>query len=146
FTTQINGINQAVRNANDGISLAQTAEGALSTIGDSLQRMRTLAVQSRNATNSPTDREALQKEVTQLAAEIQRVAKDTAFNGTKLLDGSFSAQTFQVGANRGETITIESIANATTGSLGRYLGFSGNTGTIATPGDTAGDHSFTFGD
>lgn len=122
FTTQINGINQAVRNANDGISLAQTAEGALSTIGNNLQRIRTLAVQSRNATNSTTDREALQKEVNQLTAEIQRVAKDTSFNGTKLLDGTFSAQTFQVGANRGETINIDSIANAQTSSLGRFNG------------------------
>lgn len=120
MTAQIKGLNQAGRNANDGISLAQTAEGALSTIGNNLQRIRELAVQSRNATNSADDRAALQKEVTQLVSEIDRVAKTTSFNGTKLLDGTFNAQSFQVGANQGETINIASIANASTASLGEW--------------------------
>src|SRR5690606_30215429 len=99
FTTQIRGANQAARNANDGISLAQTAEGALSEIGNNLQRIRELAVQSANATNSATDRAALQAEVAQLVSEIDRVATQTNFNGTNLLDGTFQAQDFQVGAN-----------------------------------------------
>jgi flagellin len=120
MTAQIKGLTQAGRNANDGISLAQTAEGALGTIGNNLQRIRELAVQSRNATNSTDDRAALQKEVTQLKAEIDRVATQTSFNGTKLLDGSFSAQTFQVGANQGETIKIDSLANAKVASLGSW--------------------------
>ena len=120
MTAQIRGLTQAGRNANDGISLAQTAEGALSTIGNNLQRIRELAVQSRNATNSTEDRASLQKEVTQLKSEIDRVAKQTSFNGTKLLDGSFSAQSFQVGANQGETISIDSIANASINSLGSW--------------------------
>ncbi|QEI07247.1 flagellin [Pigmentiphaga aceris] len=120
FKTQINGLNQAVRNANDGISLAQTAEGALGQIGDNLQRIRTLSVQSRNATNSPEDRAALQKEVAQLTSEIDRVAKGTEFNGTKLIDGSFTSQAFQVGANQGQTIDIAGIANANVDSLGSW--------------------------
>ena len=118
--TQITGLNQAQRNANDGVSLAQTAEGALSSIGTNLQRIRELAVQSRNATNSSEDRDALQKEVTQLKAEIDRVSKDTSFNGTNLLDGSFTQKAFQVGANQGQTINIESIANAKIDKLGTW--------------------------
>lgn len=120
FTTQIRGLNQAARNANDGISLAQTAEGALGEIGNNLQRIRELAVQSRNATNSTDDRAALQKEVSQLKSEIDRVAKNTDFNGTKLLDGSFTAQAFQVGANQGQTIDIAGIANANIDQLGTW--------------------------
>ncbi|WP_144409350.1 flagellin [Pseudoxanthomonas suwonensis] len=120
FSTQIRGMNQAARNANDGISLAQTAEGSLSEIGNNLQRIRELAVQSRNATNSTSDREALNAEVTQLKAEIQRVAEQTDFNGTKLLNGNFTAQAFQVGANQGQTITVASIANANTTALGSW--------------------------
>ena len=118
FTTQIRGLNQAARNANDGISLAQTAEGALAEVGNNVQRIRELAVQASNGTNSQSDRDALQKEVTQLQSEIQRVAEQTKFNDTKLLDGSFAGVAFQVGANSGETITIASIANAQTSSLG----------------------------
>lgn len=106
FNSQIRGLNQATRNANDGISLAQTAEGALGTIGDNLQRLRELAVQSANATNTSIDRAALQAEVDQLVAEIDRVASTTAFNGVNLLDGSFTAATFQVGANVGQTISV----------------------------------------
>ncbi|CAG4970209.1 flagellin [Novilysobacter luteus] len=121
FTTQIRGMDQAARNANDGISLAQTAEGALGEIGNNLQRIRELAVQSRNATNSADDRQALQKEVDQLKSEIGRVAETTNFNGTKLLDGSFTAQSFQVGANQGETIDIANIANASANALGTWV-------------------------
>ena len=118
--TQITGLNQAQRNANDGVSLAQTAEGALSTIGGNLQRIRELAVQSRNATNSTEDRAALQKEVDQLKSEIDRVASTTSFNGTKLLDGSFTAQEFQVGANQGQTIKVDGIVNAAVSKLGSW--------------------------
>ncbi len=118
FTSQIRGMDQAARNANDGISLAQTAEGALGEIGNNLQRIRELAVQSSNGTNNQNDRDALQKEVTQLQSEIQRVAEQTNFNGTKLLDGSFSGVAFQVGANAGEIITVSSITNAQTAALG----------------------------
>ena len=118
FTTQIRGTNQAARNANDGISLAQTAEGALGNTGENLQRIRELAVQSANATNSVSDRAALQSEVAQLTSEITRVANQTSFNGIKLLDGSFSAQAFQVGANAGQTISIASITDARASGLG----------------------------
>jgi flagellin len=118
MNAQVRGLNVAARNANDGISLAQTAEGALGKVGDMLQRMRELAVQSANATNSTTDRAALQAEVGQLKEEIGRVATTTSFNGTKLLDGSFTSQAFQVGANSGETITLASIANAQLAGLG----------------------------
>jgi len=121
FSTQVRGMNVAARNANDGISLAQTAEGALAEIGNNLQRIRELAVQSRNATNSDSDRTALDAEVQQLKAEIQRVAKDTEFNGTKLLDGKFSGAVFQVGANQGQIITVSKIANANVGSLGSWV-------------------------
>jgi len=118
FTSQIRGLNQAARNANDGISLVQTAEGALTEVGSNLQRIRELAVQASNGTNTQADRDALNTEVTQLKSEIQRVSEQTNFNGTKLLDGSFSGVAFQVGANAGETITIASIANAQTSALG----------------------------
>ncbi|MET1116794.1 MAG: flagellin [Comamonas sp.] len=120
MSAQITGLNQAGRNANDGVSLAQTAEGALGTIGTNLQRIRELAVQSRNATNSEEDRSALQKEVSQLKSEINRVAKDTAFNGTNLLDGSFTSKAFQVGANQGQTIEVNSIVDANIGNLGNW--------------------------
>jgi flagellin len=115
---QVRGLNQAARNANDGISLAQTAEGALGEITNNLQRIRELAVQSANASNSQSDRAALQAEVAQRVAEIDRVAAQTDFNGKKLLDGSFSAQRFQVGANQGQTISITSISSARTTALG----------------------------
>ena len=118
MTSQISGLNQAARNANDGISLAQTAEGALSSIGEALQRMRTLAVQASNATNTGTDRASLQKEVDQLAQQINTVASQTSFNGVKLLDGTFNSQVFQVGANQGETISINTIRSAKADALG----------------------------
>ena len=116
FNSQIRGLNVAVRNAGDGISLAQTAEGALGSMNDNLQRVRELAVQSANATNSDVDREALQAEVSQLIAEVSRTADETDFNGRKLLDGSFSA-TFQIGANAGQTLDV-SIAELTAEKLG----------------------------
>jgi len=118
MTTQVKGMNVAMRNANDGISLAQTAEGSLSSVSGSLQRIRELAVQSANATNSSTDRAALDTEAQQLKNEIDRVATQTNFNGVKLLDGSFSNKDFQIGANSGETITVGSIVDATSANLG----------------------------
>ncbi|MFF2048199.1 flagellin [Stenotrophomonas bentonitica] len=118
FGTQIRGTDVAIRNANDGISLAQVAEGALSEVGNNLQRIRELAVQASNATNSSSDRKALQAEVTQLVSEIDRVAKQSDFNGTKLLDGSFTSQLFQVGANAGQAIAINSVVDAKATSLG----------------------------
>ncbi len=118
FTAQIRGLNQAVRNANDGISLAQTAEGALGEIGNNLQRIRELAVQSANSTYSASDRASLDAESAQLIAEITRVAGQTAFNGTNLLDGSFTSKSFQVGANANQTITIASISDARATGLG----------------------------
>ena len=118
MTAQIRGTNQAARNANDGISLAQVAEGALGSVTGNLQRIRELAVQSANATNSASDRAALQQEVAQLTTEIDRVATQTQFNGLNLLDGTFTAQQFQVGANAGQTITVAGIASARTSALG----------------------------
>ena len=118
FTSQIKGLNQGVRNANDGISLAQTAEGALGEVTNNLQRIRELAVQASNATNTATDRAALQNEVSALVSEIDRVAQQTSFNGTKLLNGGFTGAVFQIGANAGDSITVDSIANATAASLG----------------------------
>jgi len=117
MTSQIRGLNQAARNANDGISLAQTAEGALQETTNILQRMRELAVQSANDTNTSSDRSSLQDEVTQLQSEIDRIATTTTFNGQRLLDGSFSSATFQVGANAGETISF-GVASARGSAMG----------------------------
>jgi len=119
MNSQIKGMSVATQNANDGISLSQTAEGALQTIGDNLQRIRQLGVQSSNATNSTTDRASLQAEVTQLTDEINRVANQTTFNGTKLLDGSFTSQLFQVGADAGQTIGVNKIVDANVDSIGK---------------------------
>jgi len=121
MTSQIRGLNQAARNANDGISLSQTAEGALGEIGNNLQRIRELAVQSANATNSASDRASLQAEAAQLTAEITRVASQTQFNGTNLLDGAFLNQSFQVGANANQTINIASIADSRATALGSHI-------------------------
>jgi len=109
FESQITGINMAQRNANDGISLAQTAEGALDEVANNLQRIRELSVQSANATNSNSDRQALNQEVQQRLEEINRIASQTSFNGLKVLDGTFNTQTFQVGANTGETIGVSGL-------------------------------------
>jgi flagellin len=119
FTSQIRGLDQARRNANDGISLAQTAEGALSGSQDILQRMRELAVQSANETNSASDRAALQGEVANLSSELDRIAQTTQFNGRNLLDGTFTYAQFQVGANANQTITATS-ANFRTNNYGSY--------------------------
>lgn len=105
MTSQIRGLDQARRNANDGVSMAQTGEGALQAAGDMLQRIRELAIQSANASNSASDRQALQNEVGQLADELDRIAQTTEFNGRKLFDGSFGTAQFQVGANSNQTIT-----------------------------------------
>ncbi len=121
MTTQVRGLEVASRNANDGISLAQTAEGALGKVGDMLQRMRELAVQSGNATNSKTDRQALQAELHQLREEVDRVAKTTSFNGAKLLDGSFTGAVFQVGANAGDNITVGALANTKADQIGKVV-------------------------
>ena len=118
FTAQIKGLNQGVRNANDGISLAQTAEGALKEVTNNLQRIRELAVQSANATNSASDRTALQAEVAQLVAEIDRVAQNTKFNGVALLDGTFTAKAFQIGADTTDTVSINAITSARTSAIG----------------------------
>jgi flagellin len=118
MTTQINGLNQAVRNANDGISLAQTTEGALQEVTNNLQRIRELAVQAANATNSDSDRIALNREVQQRLEEIQRIASQTSFNGRKVLDGSFGNAMFQVGANVGETISVGLQTSMQTADIG----------------------------
>lgn len=139
FTTQIRGMNQAVRNANDGISLSQTAEGALAELTNNLQRIRELSVQSANATNSASDRAALQTEVSQLVAEIDRVATQTKFNGVTLLDGTFSSQQFQVGADAGQTISIASIASARTSALGASYTSSVTSGSVTSTVLASGD-------
>lgn len=117
MTSQIRGLTQAARNANDGISLAQVAEGAMGSVSANLQRIRELAVQSANGTNSASDRQALQKEVAQLKEEIARVASQTEFNGIKLLDGTYSTQQFQVGPNANQTIGV-SVSSALATDMG----------------------------
>lgn len=129
FTTQIRGLDQAVRNASDGISLSQTAESALAELTNNLQRIRELAVQSANATNSASDRSALNAEVQQRIAEVERIASQTSFNGRKVLDGTFGSAQFQVGANVGETISV----NLTTGMRASQIGqIASATGTAVT--------------
>ncbi|WP_297792019.1 flagellin [uncultured Marinobacter sp.] len=118
FESQISGLNVAQRNANDGISLAQTTEGALNEVVSNLQRIRELAIQSANATNSQSDREALDAEVQQRVDEITRIANQTTFNGLKVLDGSFGIASFQVGANSGDTISINLTAGARASDIG----------------------------
>jgi flagellin len=111
MNAQVRGMNVAVRNANDGISMAQTAEGALSQVGDALQRMRELAVQARNSTNSSSDKDSLNKEFTQLQAEISRVLGGTTFNGKHILGADATSLTFQIGANTtsDDTITVSTV-------------------------------------
>jgi len=124
FSAQIRGLNQAVRNSNDGISLAQTAEGALNETTNILQRIRELAVQSANDTNNSSDRSSLQAEVAQLKSELDRIAETTNFNGNKILDGTFLAQDLQVGANVGETLSV-SVQGAATTDLARQARYAG---------------------
>ncbi|MEC8158562.1 MAG: flagellin [Pseudomonadota bacterium] len=117
FTSQINGMNQAIRNGNDAISLIQTAEGALTEATSILQRMREIAVQSANTTMGANDRTALQAEVTQLSTELNRISSTTAFNNVKLLDGTFSSKAFHVGTNATDTISV-TIANSAATAIG----------------------------
>jgi flagellin len=126
MNAQIRGINVAIRNANDGISLAQTAEGALSTVTDVLQRMRELAVQAQNGSNGTSDRANLDTEYQQLSAEITRIAAQTKFNGTAIVGSGSGAQTFQVGANNGDTLTI---TTSTVTTVAGDLTTSGNAST-----------------
>ena len=119
FTTQIRGLDQAVRNASDGISLSQTAESALGELTNNLQRVRELAIQSANSTNSSGDRAALDLEVQQRIAEIDRIARQTAFNGQNVLDGTFGTAAFQVGANVGETISLTLNTGVAAGQIGQ---------------------------
>lgn len=139
FSAQIRGLNQAVRNANDGISLAQTAEGALGSAGEILQRVRELAVQSANASNSAQDRQALQNEVTQLVQELDRIATTTNFNGKALFDGTFGTAQFQVGANAFQTITANT-ANLRTSKYGneQIAATGAGLGAAAVTSDTTG--------
>jgi flagellin len=137
FTSQVRGLNQAVRNANDGISLAQTAEGALKASGDILQRVRELAVQSANATNSASDRQALQAEVGQLVSELDRISQTTEFNGSKLLDGTFGTQQFQVGANANQTI-VAATANVRTSVYGNNQALNAGAGAVTSAAGTNG--------
>jgi len=121
FTTQVRGIGVAIRNANDGISYAQTSESALDEVTSNLQRMRDLAVQSANGSNSAQDRQSLQAEVSQLVSEINRIADTTTFNGKKVVNGSVGSQSFQVGANAGETVKISGV-DARASALGSQPG------------------------
>jgi flagellin len=148
MTSQINGLNQAAQNANDGVSLTQTATGALSEVTTDLQTMRDLAVESLNASNSSTDRADLNAQFQQLVADINSVASNTQFNGVNLLDGSFQGATFQIGANAGQTITVASVASAKAGNLGALYagaltaaGTAGayNAGTALAPNISNGD-------
>lgn len=136
LTAQIRGLNQAVRNVNDGISLMQTAEGALSELTSNLQRIRELAVQSANATSSASDRASLDQEVQQRLAEVQRIVAHTSFNGRKLLDGSFGTDVFQVGANPNETIFVDLGRGMQTSNIGAVAAETGtalvNTGLTPT--------------
>jgi len=129
FTTQINGTNQAVNNANDAVSEAQTAGGALATLTDALQSIRTLSVQSANGSNSAADRAALDAQVQQQIAEITRIASQTSFNGTKVLDGSSGLTTFQVGANVGNTISINLTQGVRADQIGQVASGSGTSAT-----------------
>ena len=144
FSTQIRGLNQAVRNASDGISLAQTTESALGELTNNLQRIRELAVQSANASNSASDRAALNAEVNERVAEIDRIAKQTNFNGLKVLDGSFGSASFQVGANVGETISVSLETDVTASAIGEVFTLAGS-GIDATTGLGA-DDTLTFND
>jgi len=138
FTTQINGLNQAVSNANDGISLAQTTESALNEVTNNMQRIRTLAVQSANATNSDSDRAALDAEVQQRLAEITRISQQTTFNGRHVLDGSFGSAAFQIGANVGETISVNLSQGASAAQVGQIASATSASGVFtATSATTA---------
>jgi flagellin len=140
MTSQVNGLTQAARNANDGVSLTQTASGALSEVTSDLQTMRDLAVESLNATNSSNDRQDLNAQFTQLMADVNNVAANTQFNGVNLLDGSFQGADFQIGANAGQIISVSAVASAAANAVGNYYttaGASAYTDTAADKGNTA---------
>ncbi|TXG00392.1 flagellin N-terminal helical domain-containing protein [Massilia arenae] len=139
--SQIKGMTQATRNANDGVSMAQTAEGALSSSGDILQRIRELAVQSSNSSNSASDRQALQTEVTQLSSELNRISNTTEFNGQKLLDGTMGTANFQVGANAGQLISMTG-SNFQTNTYGNNN--IASNGVAAAAASNASEGSFTI--
>ena len=150
MTAQVNGLDQAARNANDGISLAQTAEGALNETGNILQRMRELSLQAANGSNSASDREALQAEVSQLKQEMTRIADQTTFNGQTLLDGSFGSRSFQVGADANQTISV-ALSDGRAASLGSHsmtangsLTGSVQTGTTANQNTVAAETDLTI--
>jgi len=138
MTSQVDGLNQAARNANDGVSLTQTASGAMTEITNDLQTMRDLAVQSLNATNSANDRADLNAQYSQLAADINNVAANTQFNGVNLLDGSFQGANFQIGANAGQIINVSSIASAATNAVGNYYTTAATAGAFAAVAGDAG--------
>lgn len=140
MTAQIRGMNQAVRNANDGISLTQVAEGGMQETSTILQRMRELSVQSANSTNNSTDRKSIQDEVSQLQQELDRVAFDTEFNGQRIIDGSFTNAAFQVGANANQTISF-SIGNVQSSAIGAIASQQG----VAVSANTATDITLTVG-
>ena len=155
MTSQINGLNTATNNTNDGVSLTQTAQGSLQQITNDLQTMRNLAVQSLNATNSSQDRVDLNQQFQQLTADINQVAQTASFNGVNLLDGSFQGATFQIGANAGQTITVASVSSAQANNLGQlytstsagasaYTSTGAAGGTAVANGD-AGSFSVKFG-
>ena len=145
MTSQINGLNQAVRNASDGISMAQTTESALGEVTNNLQRIRELAVEAANGTYSTADRAALDVEVQQRISEINRIATKTTFNGQKVLDGSLGSVDFQVGANVGDTVSVDfSTIDATTATLGvATINVTGATATNANAAITAVDTALT---
>lgn len=134
LTSQINGLNVAQRNANDGISMAQTAEGAMQESANILQRMRDLSLQAANGSNSSDDRAALQKEVSALQQELTRIAETTKFGGTSLLDGTFGTKQFQVGANANETINV-SLGNMAADAIGAHEIKGPATSTVSSLGD-----------
>ncbi|GAA0757041.1 flagellin FliC [Ideonella azotifigens] len=139
MNSQVRGMNVAIRNANDGISLAQTAEGALAKVGDSLQRMRELAVQARNATNTSSDKDSLNKEFGQLQEEITRVMGGTSFNGKHMLGADATAMTFQIGANTSadDTITVNTTNMVTNTDMIAVTGSSAAIDASATSGALA---------
>ena len=136
MTSQVNGLNQAAQNANDGVSLTQTASGAMTEITNDLQTMRDLAVESLNATNSSNDRADLNAQYSQLAADVNNVAANTQFNGVNLLNGTFQGADFQIGANAGQIISVASIASTSTNAIGNYYTTAATAGAYA---DTTAD-------
>jgi len=139
---RVNGLNQAARNANDGVSLTQTASGALSEVTSDLQTMRDLAVESLNATNSANDRADLNAQFSQLMADINNVAANTQFNGVNLLDGTFQGADFQIGANAGQIISVSAIASAAANAVGNYYTTAGASAYTDTNADAGNPASF----